>query len=204
MKWIKPSMRIEQLPQRTALNDLEYMGRVCYKSEDRVTADSASKFVAARVKQGHWSVIEHLSATVRFIADRGFTHELVRHRLASYSQESTRYCDYGKDEHVKFIDPRVYLIISDRSFREIEYAYKKAEAAYFALRNQNISPQFARMVLPIGLKTEIVATANFREWAHIFQLRASEKAHPLMQYLIRAVQVIFQERFPEIFGELDA
>lgn len=178
------------------LKKIELAGRTCYKSEDRITEDSAKKFVAGIIKSGHHSVIEHHSITVRIITDRGVTHEIVRHRIASYSQESTRYVNYEK-RGVVFISPADFnLSIEDlRLLRMIGEHYQKCIA-------EGRSPQQARYFLPNGLKTEIVMTANLREWRHFFTLRAAKAAHPQMRALAGDMLLGFRKAIPVIFDDL--
>ena len=176
MNIIKPSYEIiTPINYEDTLRELERIGRVCYKSEDRITADSAEKFIAMIVASGHGSVIEHSRLTVKFICDRGVTHELVRHRIASYSQESTRYCNYCKDKfgnELTFIRP--YFWDNDaEKFAIWSDAMQAAENAYNALIAAGARPEEARSVLPNSLKTEIVVTMNLRQWRHFFELRTS-------------------------------
>ncbi len=170
---------------------IERIGRVCYKSEDRITPDTADKFVAGLVKMGHHSVLEHFSVTVRFITDRGISHEIVRHRLASYSQESTRYCNY-QNKDMEFIDNGA---IGSAVYEEVERVYK-------VLVKNGYTPQIARAVLPNALKTEIIMTANLREWRLFFSLRCSPKAHPQMRELACSLQRYMQAKAPQVFNGL--
>lgn len=213
MLLLKPSFVIEQLkPREDILRNLETFGRVCYKSEDLISLDSASKFCSMILKRNHLSVIEHESMTVRFICDRGFTHELVRHRLASFSQESTRYCNYSK-KGVAFIlppwveiEPGNYIDIICRHevFAVNDYIWylslKQAEDRYIKLIENGWSPQQARSILPNSLKTEIIVTANLREWQHIFTLRCNSSAHPQMQELMVPLRNTLRGHLPEIFN----
>jgi thymidylate synthase (FAD) len=197
-----------------ALRCIERAGRVCYKSEETnkygytgYDEEKTKKFVKMLIDRGHESVIEHSRATVRIICDRGVTHELVRHRLVSYSQESTRYCNYSGDKfgnEVTFVDLRHYL--ANPEGRKLwETAMQQAEATYLELVNQHgVPPQFARSVLPNSLKTEIVTTANLREWRHIFRLRAAKAAHPQMQEIMKPMLSDFQKIFPIIFDDIEA
>ena len=204
------------------LKMIERIGRVCYKSEDKITDDSYIQFVQMIVKRQHFSVIEHCSVTVWFQTERGVTHELVRHRLVSVSQESTRYCNYSKGKfggEIAVIDKKGYLpgefsLLYPPSNEKDEprssnYTVWKmsmddAEHAYQMLIGNGISPQIARGVLPNDLKTEIIVTANLREWGHIFKLRSSanEGAHPCMKALIDPVLAEFRARLPIIFDDL--
>jgi thymidylate synthase (FAD) len=183
---------------------IEAAGRTCYKSEDKITESSAVEFVKKILKRGHLSVIEHASMTVRFVVNRGFTHELVRHRLASFSQESTRYCNYKGG--VEFIIPP-WVDVKPGEYNDLSASTDLwvqnmlySEARYLRLLELGWKPQMARDVLPIGLKTEIVMTCNFREWLHVFSLRCSKAAHPQMQELMPLVRKVFLSMWP-VFGE---
>lgn len=186
------------------LKRIEGAGRTCYKSEDRITEDSAQTFVTMVLKRGHETVIEHESISVRFICNRGVTHELVRHRLASYSQESTRYCNYSQDKHdneVTFIDARPWL--ETELMREAWIrAMTGAETQYLNLLRFGCKPQIARGVLPIDLKTEIVCTANLREWRHIFRLRTAPDAHPHIRALMQGLLAQLRKLLPVIFDDV--
>ena len=165
------------------LKRLEECGRVCYKSEDKITEGSAEKFVAGIIKRGHEAVLEHCSFTVKFICDRGVSHEIVRHRMASYCQESTRYCNYGKGkfgEEITVIEP-CFWPKNDLKWAAWANLCSKAEDAYIDLLRMGATPQEARAVLPSSLKTEVVMTANIREWRHFLRLRCSHAAHPQMR-----------------------
>ena len=193
------------------INLIEQAGRTCYKSEDKITADSAQKFIEMIMKRGHLSVIEHVSASVRFITNRGVTHELVRHRLASYSQESTRYVNYSKEKHggsqITFIQPHWMDTTKDADGTDPKIlawinAMASSEKAYNKLIKEGLPPQDARGVLPIDLKTEIVMTANLREWMHVFKLRCSKAAHPQMRALMIPTLKMFQAAYPLIFDKI--
>ncbi len=208
---VKPSHEILVLSE-DPLQLIEKAGRTCYKSEDKMTGDSAKKFVEMVIKRGHHSVIEHANMTVRFICDRGVTHEIVRHRLAAYSQESTRYCNYKGG--VTFVIPPwvnapegendVAVILDGASMADADWmnAMLRAECHYIRLLQYDWSPQQARSVLPNSLKTEIVMTANLREWRHVFTLRCSKAAHPQMQELMIPLLCECKERIPVIFGDI--
>jgi thymidylate synthase (FAD) len=151
----------------------------------------------------HESVIEHVSATVRFICNRGITHEMVRHRIAAYSQESTRYCNYSKGkfgESITFIDDDHYLTDEQREWGR--YAQKVMEETYMKMVESGLAPQIARNYLPIGLKTEIVATYNMRQWRHFFRMRCSPRAHPQMRELVVPLLLDFRERVPILFDDV--
>lgn len=196
---------------------IELAGRTCYKSEDKITEDSAAKFVKRILDSGHHSVIEHAVATVKFITDRGVTHELVRHRLASYSQESTRYCNYGGGD-IQFIKPvwgtyiptgKFDLYDAEKTFMESSSArwmraMAEAEIYYKDLMElDDWRPEQARSVLPNSLKTEIIVTANLREWLHIFKLRCSKAAHPQIRELMLSCLEGFKAEVPVLYDNLD-
>lgn len=184
MKIISPDFEVLSLVDGGAiLRDIERCGRVCYKSEDKITETSAQAFVGNIIQRGHEAVLEHASVTVKFTVDRGVSHEIVRHRLAAYCQESTRYCNYSKDGfggEITVIKP-LYLEEGTRAFACWRGACETAESAYFSLLEWGCSPQEARAVLPNSLKTEVVMTANLREWRHFFKLRTAPAAHPQMR-----------------------
>jgi len=194
------------------LRRIEAAGRTCYKSEDKITEDSAVEFVRKVIKRGHLSVIEHESLSVRFVIDRGVSHELVRHRLCAFSQESTRYCDY--EGGIQFvippwadnifpgeiidIDEHDWAATADGWWAEACWA---AEESYKKLRSLGWPPQQARSVLPNSLKTEIVTTANLREWRHIFSLRCATAAHPQIREVMIPLRSQLRQLLPVVFDE---
>jgi thymidylate synthase (FAD) len=209
---IKPSIEIlTETDYATMLKKIERAGRVCYKSEDRIGEDTAEGFIRGILKRGHESVIEHESITVRVVCDRGVSHELVRHRLASYSQESTRYCNYAADKfdrQITCIDPATAFgycdcDVNDRQKRDIwRQAMEDAERAYFDLLKAGARPEEARGVLPNALKTEIVVTMDLREWRHFLRLRTSRAAHPQMAEVANLILDEFQQRYPVFFQDI--
>lgn len=185
-----------------ALQMIEAAGRTAYKSEDKITGVSAAQFVKSILARGHESVVEHASASIRFVCDRGVSHELVRHRLFSFTQESTRYCNYGAAKfgnEITVIQPPLPLIGPQEAWQK---AMEAVEMAYLELLDRDVLPQLARSVLPNSLKTEIVTTGNFREWRHFFRLRTSKAAHPQMQELARMALDIFRSKVPEIVADI--
>ena len=205
MKIIAPSFEIlTELNGNDILKRIERIGRVCYKSEDRITGGSAERFIRNLVSRGHESVIEHISVTVKIVCDRGVSHEIVRHRIASYSQESTRYCNYssgGFGNELTVIRPYFWEESSEK-YQIWLNSMKAAEDAYMALIGLGASPQEARSVLPNSLKTEIVATMNLREWRHFFKMRADAHAHPQMRETAVPILKEFQKRIPIIFDDI--
>lgn len=208
MQIIQPSVEImSAIDGQAILRHLEIVGRTCYKSEGLITDTSAETFVRKLIARGHEAIIEHESISVRFICDRGVSHELVRHRLASYAQESTRYCNYSKSQfngEITVIKPR-FLVEGTKAYRDWEGTMRLIECAYFELLDIGLSPQEARCVLPNSLKTEVVMTANLREWRTVLRLRCSKAAHPqmrevmlmLLEKLHAAIPVVFDDIYEE-------
>ena len=216
---------------------IETAGRTCYKSENNITPESAARFVKRIAKNGHEAMLEHASMTVKFIVDRGVSHELVRHRLASFAQESTRYCNYSQDKfgnEITVIAPVFYNEVPKELKSKIEQAVAKvridydsladisgsdlafryylwfyscliSEKAYFNLLEKGATPQEARSILPNSLKTEVIMTANMREWRHFFRLRAAGetgKPHPQMVEVALPLLKEMQSYMPELFGDI--
>lgn len=215
MKIIKPSFEfLDEINEGKFLKKLEIAGRTCYKSEDKITPESSKKFIRKLIDSGHHAMIEHVSISVKVICDRGVSHEIVRHRIASYAQESTRYCNYSKDKfggELTFIEPCFWNNINLAKFNlaEVLPKYKiwhdfmqECEKTYLTLIELGALPEEARSVLPNGLKTEIVITMNIREWRHFFALRTSLKAHSQMQEIAQIMLVKFQNEMPVLFGDI--
>jgi len=202
---------IDPLNGEEILRKLERVARVCYKSEDKITDGSAEKMVKALIKSGHEAMLEHFSFSVKFICDRGVSHELVRHRVASFAQESTRYCNYGsKGGEITVILPLFFDTGMGTSSNSIvydawKYSCEVAECKYLELLGYGATPQEARSVLPNSLKTEVVMTANLREWRHFFKLRAvgtTGKPHPQMQEVAIPLLEECKKLIPVIFDDL--
>lgn len=223
MKLIKPSYQIlSQINADEILSSIERAGRTCYKSEDKITKNSAEKFIQMLISKGHESVLEHEKISVLFVCDRGVSHELVRHRLASFSQESTRYCNYSKDKfegQITFIIP---CWISESYEQLLNWITKytdsgvpsagtrlwlgqmqDSEQRYRYLIDNGWTPQQARSVLPNSLKTEIVVTANLREWRLILKQRTSSAAHPQMRELMCPLLDELKQKLPTIFKDIN-
>jgi len=213
---VKPSFEIlTEINTDQILRSIEKAGRTCYKSEDKITKDSAVKFIAKIITSGHHSVLEHENISVKIICDRGVTHEIVRHRLCAYSQESTRYCNYKGG--VTFVIPP-WIGVRPGEYYEMRLSEDKkigdADTCWFntmLLLEENYkklleidqwSPQQARSVLPNSLKTEIVITANIHEWRHILNLRTSKAAHPQMQEIMMPILTEFSRLIPVLFSNL--
>lgn len=201
------------------LKHIEKIGRICYKSEDRITEDgeSAKKFVKMLIDRGHEAMIEHSSLSVKFTVDRGVSHELVRHRIASFAQESTRYVNYSLDKfgneinviHIEkgialdkkmdSMDANTIAAIID----EWEMAMGDAERHYMKMIDLGATPQIARSVLPSSTKTELIITANYREWRAFFKLRIPAAAHPQMREITIPLLDELKMRLPVIFDDIE-
>lgn len=187
---VNPSFEIIDGINNAKLMRIEKAGRVSYKSDDNtINMQRTCRFISDRIKQGHESVLEHASITVRFVIDRGAANELVRHRLCAFTQESTRYCDYANGdkfpEGVKFVMPEWLHGKGAKAFEEFKSACIIAEGNYMFLRKQGFRPEEARSVLPLCTATEIYVTANVREWRHILKLRTAKDAHPDIRRVMR-------------------
>ena len=190
MKIIEPSIILEdEINGQEILNKIEKIGRVCYKSENNIKEGSAERFISNLINRHHESVLEHVSISVRVICDRGISHEIVRHRLASYSQESSRYCNYSNDKfgnELTFIKPCWFksnvedfneYVNNDNytvglSADELDWIALMIaiEDLYSLFIDDNWTPEEARSILPNSIKTEIVMTMNLREWRHFFKM----------------------------------
>jgi len=225
MKIIKPSIEILTITPNI-LQLIEKAGRTCYKSEANITEDSAQKFIKGLLKRGHESVIEHGVVTVRIICDRGVLFEFTRHRIASFSVESTRYCNYGNKD-IEFIEPCFWKLTNikiiknkysnklellelkpgkntndDDNFSDWFFAIKVSEELYKGLIKRGATPQEARSVLPNSLKTEIVVTMNLRSWRHFLKLRYANSAHPQMREIAFMILKEFKQKIPIVFDDL--
>lgn len=202
---IEPFIKIEdKIDGNEILKKIEKIGRVCYKSENLITEDSSIKFIKMLIERGHESVLEHSSVCVRVICDRGVSHEIVRHRIASYSQESTRYCNYAKgkfNNQLTFIRPNFWN--EDNKFDVWKKSLEIIEKNYLELIELGATPQEARSILPNSLKTEIVMTMNLREWRHFFKLRTSQAAHPQMRQVANMILDELNNRIPIVFSDIN-
>ncbi len=212
MQFIKPSVELNWYTTNP-LDVIEKIGRICYRSEEKITETSNVSFVQKLIKNEHLAMIEHASISMTFICDTGVSHELVRHRLFSFAQESTRYCDYEKSGIRYIIPPGIEIkwkqteydgIILDKTEMDHKslawyYGMQEIEALYNFLRASGCSPQIARSVLPKALATKIAVTGNLREWLHFFKLRTATTAHPQMREVANLALQIAQTISPVIF-----
>ena len=222
MKIIEPSYEIWTKISDGGMDELKFIervARVCYKSEGLITEelDSAEKLLKFLIQNEHDAMLEHQGLTVKFTCDRGISHEIVRHRMASYAQESTRYCNYEKDKfgnEITVIKPLFYQQTNgakgedqyDNEYWKFDLwlqSCQQAEKTYLDLLNRGSTPQEARSVLPNSLKTELVMTANYREWRHFFKLRTSPAAHPQMREITIPLLKELQSRIPIIFDDIE-
>lgn len=182
------------------LRTIEAFGRVSHRTEEAQTENSWERFIPAVVLQhGDWSIVEHAIASVEFLVDRGMSHEIVRHRIASYTQESTRFVNYGKQDSVSFIKP----VLSTESQKEQwDLAIKTSEVAYLNLLSLGIAPQIARSVLPNALATKLIVTANLRSWRNFLLLRTTKETHPQLREISLDLLKQFQERIPILFSDI--
>lgn len=191
--------QMEPIDGSAFLKKIERAGRLCYKSEEKITDTSAQQFVAKLIKNGHEAMLEHADhISLKFVCDRGVSHEIVRHRLFSFAQESTRYCNYGKQNEITVINP-CFWNFSDEAYGIWANAMRECERAYLTLLTIGASPQEARSVLPNSLKTEILVTGNVREWRHFFKLRTAISAHPQMREVAIPALRLLQGQIPILF-----
>jgi thymidylate synthase (FAD) len=204
MKVINPSFEIlTPIDGEAILKHIEAAARLCYKSESK-DFEATKRFIRNIIRNGHESTIEHYSISVRVICDRGVSHEIVRHRLASYSQESTRYCNYSKDKfgnELTFIRPCFWKNNREK-YKTWLALMQSLEDAYIGFINTGATPEEARSILPNSLKTELIITANLREWRHIFRLRTSPQAHPQARELFMPMLQEFKKLIPVIFDDI--
>lgn len=210
MKIIEADVEIlTPLDGQEILKTIERAARTCYKSEDRITSGSAKKLVKNLIEHEHEAMLEHYTFSVKFTIDRGVSHEIVRHRIASYAQESTRYCNYSKDgfgNEITVIKPCFFTRDNEAEepglYDYWRWACEDAEKAYFRLLEIGATPQEARSVLPNSLKTELVMTANLREWRHFFKLRCAKDAHPQIREVAIKLLNKLKPQIPVIFDDL--
>lgn len=220
MKLINSSVQIlDEINESEVINKIAKVARTCYKSEDASTPDKDKALVKRLIQSGHEAMIEHYSISVKFICDRGVSHELVRHRMASFAQESTRYCNYSKDKfgnELTFILPSwnytktaIYKGLNNFDGDFFEEGLRQTEKCYFKLLELGWLPQQARSILPNAIKTEVNMTANLREWRHFFKLRCATAAHPdmrvlaldLLKQMYIAIPTVFEDLYKEFINE---
>ena len=205
MKKVKPSYEIlTDLEGTEFLKQIEIAARVCYKSEGMICEGSDARLIAKLLERRHEAMIEHApNISVMFTANRGFTHEIVRMRLASFGQESTRFVNYSKEKYGSEITVCIPAYIKESGFEYIFLeAWQKAQECYMRLIQAGVKAQIARDVLPIGVKADIVVTSNVRHWRHMLRLRTEKVAHPIMHEVMRPLLKDFQEAIPVLFDDI--
>ena len=178
------------------LKHVEKCGRICYLSEPKDPEGSTDKFIRMLIKNGHESPLEHGGCTFKIVTDRAISQEVVRHRLASYSQESTRYCNYANGKFSREITVIESSGLAENEAREWLDAMEHLERTYLLMIDSGVKPEKARDVLPLCLKTELMMTANFREWRHFLKLRGSRMAHPGIRKIAKQIYEVFQRAIP--------
>lgn len=204
MKLIEPRVRVESYDSRKIMKNLERACRTCYRSEDLITEESYKTLLKNCINRGHESILEHEKITIRMTCDIGVYKDLTRHRFASFSIESTRYCNYGKDKfdnEINFIRP-VFADELDK-FNIWEDTMKTIEDAYMKMVAAGYKPDEMRMILPHSVAAEVTMTANIREWKHILDLRTKKMAHPAVQQVMIPLLLNFKKNMPEIFGDIE-
>ncbi len=203
MKIVEPWVKVEDFDGKKIMQKIERACRTCYRSEDKITDESYKNLLKNCISRGHESVLEHEKITVRIYNDIGSYKDLTRHRFASFSVESTRYCSYDKDKYgneISFINP---VYIEDKETYEIwKNTMQQIENGYIAMKKLGASTDMCRNILPHSVAAEYTMTANIREWKHIFTLRANNHVHPAIRQVMIPLLKYFKEQMPEIFEEI--
>ena len=184
------------------LKHVEKCGRICYLSEPKDPEGSTDKFIRMLIKNGHESPLEHGGCTFKIVTDRAISQEVVRHRLASYSQESTRYCNYANGKFSREITVIESSGLAENEAREWLDAMEHLERTYLLMIDSGVKPEKARDVLPLCLKTELMMTANFREWRHFLKLRGSRMAHQGIRKIAKQIYEVFQRAIPVLVEDI--
>lgn len=200
-----PYARLMDVPDSESgialLKKIEWCGRISYRSEETQTSDSWDRFLRAVVLgHGDWSIVEHASATVDMLVDRGITHEVVRHRLFAFTQESTRFVNYEKKMPPSFIMPDS---MSESAYESWCVAINSSERNYRAMLSSGCSPQIARSVFPNALASRIIITGNLRNWRHFLLMRTTKEAHPQMRQVTIPLLAEFQSKIPILFEDIE-
>lgn len=204
MKIIEPRIEVEKFDGKQIMKKIERACRTCYRSEDKITEDSYKSLLKNCINRGHESVLEHEKISIRMVCDLGVYKDLTRHRIASFSIESTRYCNYSKDKfdnQLKFIEP--CNIEDSNNLATWKECMKNIEVYYNLMANNNAKPDELRLLLPHSIAAEVCMTANIREWKHILSLRTTNHVHPSIQQLMIPLLLKFKEEMPEIFDSVE-
>lgn len=185
---------------------IEEAARECYQSKHKIEKGSAEPFCAMLLRRNHTAMFDHAYKSFRFVVNRGVSHEMVRHRLAAFAQESSRYCNYSKGRfggEISIIKQNCHDFTQEQLNRR-EELFKHIEEVYCEETDEGIPPQIARDVLPLCLKTSIVMTCDFTEWRHVLKLRTTKKAHPQIKVVMDEVLKWFLDNYPACFHDLDS
>ncbi len=203
MRIVEPWVKVEKFDGKTIMRRIERACRTCYRSEDKITEDSYKNLLKNCINRGHESVLEHEKVTVRIYSDVGSYKDLTRHRFASFSVESTRYCSYDKDKYgneISFMDP---VYIEDKEMYETwKKTMQEIEKGYIAMKKMGATTDMCRNILPHSTAAEYTMTANIREWKHIFSLRANNHVHPAIRQVMIPLLLYFKEQMPDIFADI--
>lgn len=205
MKIIEPVVEVEKVDYNKIMRNLERACRTCYRSEDKITEESYKTLLKNCINRGHESILEHEKITIRMTCDIGVYKDLTRHRHASFSIESTRYCNYGKDKfdnQIKFIKP-VNMEENTELYNEWEKSLEEIESHYIKMVSLNATPDQMRMILPHSTAAEVTMTANIREWKHILSLRCTKHAHPAVEQVMIPLLLHLKKNMPEIFENIE-
>lgn len=205
MKIIEPIVEVEKVDYNKIMKNLERACRTCYRSEDKITEESYKTLLKNCINRGHESILEHEKITIRMICDIGVYKDLTRHRHASFSIESTRYCNYGKDKfenQIKFIEP-VNIEKNTELYEEWKTSCEEIEKHYIKMVELGATPDQMRMILPHSTAALVTMTANIREWKHIFSLRCTKHAHPAVEQIMIPLLLHFKQNMPEIFENIE-
>ena len=204
MKIIEPIIQVEKVDYKQIMKNLERACRTCYRSEGKITEESYKTLLKNCINRGHESILEHEKITIRMVCDIGVYKDLTRHRIASFSIESTRYCNYGKDKfdnQIKFIKP-VNMEEGTELYEKWYNTCKIIEENYIEMSKMEATPDQLRMLLPHSTAAEVTMTANIREWKHIFSLRCTKHTHPAVEQLMIPLLLKFKKEMPEIFDSI--
>ena len=204
MKIVDPWIQVEEYNPVKIMKNIERACRTCYRSENLINEDSYKKLLKNCINRGHESILEHEKITIRMCCDIGVYKDLTRHRFGSFSIESTRYCNYGKDKfdnEIKFINP--CNMDKKELFNEWYSSCIEIEQRYMNMVKLGATPDQMRMILPHSTAAEVTMTANIREWRHILDLRTKKMAHPAIRQLLIPLLLKFKEDMPELFNEIE-
>ena len=204
MRLVEPWIEVENFDGVKIMKRIERACRTCYRSEDKISEESYKNLLTNCLNRGHESVLEHEKITVRIYSDIGTYKDLTRHRFASFSVESTRYCSYNKDKYGNEIAVVNPVYIEDKEvFETWKKAIEDMEKAYMKMKELGASTDMCREILPHSTAAEYTMTANIREWKHILELRTTNHVHPAIRQVLIPLLLLFKEQMPEIFGDIE-